>query len=58
MNTTKQGKCKWKECRKPFVAGVEWQKFCSPKCRAANYYARRAKESRLFRKMMEKRVGA
>jgi hypothetical protein len=56
MNTTKQGKCKWKECRKPFLKIVKWQDFCSPNCRAANYYARRAKESRLFRKLMEKKT--
>jgi hypothetical protein len=56
MNTTKQGKCKWKECKKPFTKIVKWQDFCSPNCRAANYYARRAKESRLFRKLMEKKT--
>ena len=56
MPNKKQTKCK--RCKELFVGEVEWQKFCSPKCRAASYYARRSEEARLFRKLMEKRESA
>jgi Zn finger protein HypA/HybF involved in hydrogenase expression len=56
MPSKKQGKCK--RCKQPMDLEVEWQKYCSPKCRAASYYARRAEEARMYRKMMEKRESA
>ncbi len=51
-------KCKLKSCRAPFRPEVSWQKYCSDKCRAAGYYARRSEEARMFRKLMEKRESA
>jgi hypothetical protein len=57
MANKKQPKCK--RCKQVIlVPKVEWQKYCSPKCRAASYYARRSEEARLFRKLMEKRESA
>jgi hypothetical protein len=57
MANKKQPKCK--RCKQVIlVPKVEWQKYCSPKCRAASYYARRSEEARMFRKLMEKRESA
>jgi hypothetical protein len=53
MVRVKQDKCK--HCKKPLDKVVPWQEYCRAKCRTAAYYARRAAESRAFRKLMEKR---
>jgi len=54
MARVKQPKCDL--CKSPFEKVVSWQKYCTDKCRTAAYYARRAEESRMFRKFMEKRA--
>jgi len=56
MPTKKQTKCK--RCKVMFPPSVEWQKYCSRKCRDASHYAKRALEAKMFRKLMEERKSA
>jgi len=53
----KTKKCKRRQCRREFLPAVEWQKFCSRKCRDTVSNAKQAKRLRRLKKFYDEHAG-